>query len=147
MSAVWRAARAAVRRRRMQTFVIGLVVLLGTTTIVVALALLEASSAPFDRALAKQRGPHAVAVFDLLRRLKDERGLAVLLVTHDVNLAALHCDRLVLLAQGTVLADGPPAAVLEQGLLERAFGARLRVERGAGGVPFVVPERAARPER
>src|SRR5688500_4454025 len=64
MSAVWRAARAAVRRRRVQTFVIGLVVLLSTTTIVVALALLEASSAPFDRAFARQQGAHAVAVYD-----------------------------------------------------------------------------------
>ncbi|GIF68852.1 hypothetical protein Ais01nite_68870 [Asanoa ishikariensis] len=64
MNAVWRAARAAVRRRRMQTFVIGLVVLLSTTTIVVALALLSATSAPFDRAFARQAGPHAVALFD-----------------------------------------------------------------------------------
>src|SRR5690349_11876500 len=64
MNAVWRASRAAVRRRRVQTFVIGLVVLLSTTTVVVALALLQASSAPFDNAFARQRGPHAVAVFD-----------------------------------------------------------------------------------
>jgi ABC-type lipoprotein release transport system permease subunit len=62
--AVWRAARAAVRRRRLQTFVIGLVVLLSTTTLVVALALLDASSAPFDRAFAQQRGAHAVTAFD-----------------------------------------------------------------------------------
>ncbi|GIJ59335.1 FtsX-like permease family protein [Virgisporangium aurantiacum] len=64
MSAVWRASRAAVHRRRVQTFVIGLVVLLSTTTIIVALALLDASSAPFEKAFEKQRGPHAVAVFD-----------------------------------------------------------------------------------
>ena len=64
MSAVWRASRAAVKRRRVQTFVIGLVVLLSTTTIVVALALLQASSAPFDKAFAKQLGPHAIAVYD-----------------------------------------------------------------------------------
>ncbi|GAA0896883.1 hypothetical protein GCM10009557_71160 [Virgisporangium ochraceum] len=64
MSAVWRASRSAVRRRRVQTFVIGLVVLMSTATIVVALALLEASSAPIDRAFAAQRGAHVVAVFD-----------------------------------------------------------------------------------
>ncbi len=45
----------------MQTFVIGLVVLLSTTTIVVALALLRRTSAPFDRAFARQPGAHAVA--------------------------------------------------------------------------------------
>ena len=64
MTAVWRAARAAVRRRKLQTFVIGLVVLMSTATIVVALALLDASSAPFDRAFAAHRGPHAIALFD-----------------------------------------------------------------------------------
>ena len=67
MRAAWRAARAAIRHRRLQTFVIGLVVLLSTTTIMVALALLDASSAPFDRAFGAQRGPHMVAAYDAAR--------------------------------------------------------------------------------
>ncbi|MBB2747005.1 UNVERIFIED_ORG: putative ABC transport system permease protein [Microbispora rosea subsp. rosea] len=64
MSAVWRAARAAVRRRRIQTIVIALVVLSSTTTILLALALLASASAPFERADARQHGAHAVAIFD-----------------------------------------------------------------------------------
>ncbi|MFB9393175.1 FtsX-like permease family protein [Streptomyces coeruleoprunus] len=64
MRAVWRAARAAVRRRRVQTLVIGVVVMLSTASIVVALGLLQAASAPFDRGFAQQRGAHAVAAFD-----------------------------------------------------------------------------------
>ncbi|WP_436519530.1 ABC transporter permease [Actinoplanes sp. HUAS TT8] len=64
MSAVWRAARAAVRRRRVQTFVIALVALFCTATGVVSLALLDAASAPFDRAFEQQRGAHAVATYD-----------------------------------------------------------------------------------
>ncbi|WP_327006070.1 hypothetical protein OHA72_01495 [Dactylosporangium sp. NBC_01737] len=64
MSAVWRAARAAVRRRRLQTVVIGLVVLFSTATIVVALRLLDASSAPFDRVFDEQAGAHVVAVVE-----------------------------------------------------------------------------------
>ncbi|MEV7729583.1 ABC transporter permease [Streptomyces sp. NPDC087917] len=64
MSAVWRASRAAVKRRRLQTFVIGLVVLCSTTTVLLALALLTAASDPFDKAYAAQRGAHAVATFD-----------------------------------------------------------------------------------
>ena len=64
MSAVWRAARAAVRRRRLQTIVIGVVVALSTTMIVVALGLLDASSGPFDQAYGRQRGAHLVATFD-----------------------------------------------------------------------------------
>ncbi|MFG2044807.1 FtsX-like permease family protein [Dactylosporangium sp. NPDC048998] len=64
MSAVWRAARAAVRRRRLQTGVIGVVVALSTVMIVVALGLLAESSGPFDRAYDRQSGAHLVAAFD-----------------------------------------------------------------------------------
>ncbi|MFD6043203.1 hypothetical protein ACFWG7_18060 [Streptomyces koyangensis] len=67
MSAVWSASRAAVRRRRLQTVVIGLVVTATTATLLLGLALLHAASAPFDRAFAGQRGAHAVASFDLDR--------------------------------------------------------------------------------
>ncbi|MFE9022799.1 ABC transporter permease [Streptomyces sp. NPDC007808] len=64
MRAVWRAARAAVRRRRLQTLVIALVTLTSTTAMVVALGLIDAASAPFDKTFADQRGPHVVALFD-----------------------------------------------------------------------------------
>ncbi|MFJ2560442.1 MULTISPECIES: ABC transporter permease [unclassified Streptomyces] len=72
MSAVWRASRGAVRRRGLQTFVIGLVVLCSTVTVLLALAVLDATSAPFDRAFAEQRGAHAVVGFDAAK-VPDER--------------------------------------------------------------------------
>lgn len=64
MSAVWRVARAAIRRRRLQTIVIALVVMVSAGTIVLALGLLTSASAPFDRALAQQSGAHVVVAFD-----------------------------------------------------------------------------------
>ncbi len=64
MSAVWRASRAAVKRRRLQSIVIGFVVLVSTTTLVVALGLLSASSSPFDQAFEGRLGAHVVADFD-----------------------------------------------------------------------------------
>ncbi|GAA2697764.1 ABC transporter permease [Actinoplanes palleronii] len=64
MSAVGTAARSIVRRRKVQTFVIALVVLFSTLTVVIALALLVAASAPFDRAFAAQLGAHAIVTFD-----------------------------------------------------------------------------------
>jgi putative ABC transport system permease protein len=64
VSAVWCAARAAVRRRRLQTIVIGIVVGLSSVLMVMALALLAAASRPFDQAYAQQRGAHLVASFD-----------------------------------------------------------------------------------
>ncbi|WP_225827479.1 FtsX-like permease family protein [Streptomyces naphthomycinicus] len=64
MRAVWRAARAAVRRRRLQTLVIWLVTLVSTGSSVVALGLVDAASAPFDKAFGTLHGPHVVAAFD-----------------------------------------------------------------------------------
>jgi putative ABC transport system permease protein len=64
MRAVVRAGWAAVRRRRLQGLVIGAVVLLSSGTAVLALGLLVASSAPFDRAFNRQHGAHAAAIFD-----------------------------------------------------------------------------------
>jgi putative ABC transport system permease protein len=64
VNAVWPVSRAAVRRRRVQTLVIGVVVLLSTTMIVVALGLLAASSGPFDQAYSRQSGAHLVASYD-----------------------------------------------------------------------------------
>lgn len=62
--AVWRASRAAVKRRRVQTVVIGLVVFCATTTVLLALAVISAARAPFDEAFDAQRGAHVVAAFD-----------------------------------------------------------------------------------
>ena len=64
MSAVWRAARGAVRRRRLQTIVIGIVVAISTMMSVVALGILAASSGPFEQAYTRQAGAHLVAEYD-----------------------------------------------------------------------------------
>jgi putative ABC transport system permease protein len=64
VNAVWRVARAAVGRRKLQTIVIGVVVWVSTATIVMALGLLDSSAAPFDRAFAQQSGAHVIAAFD-----------------------------------------------------------------------------------
>jgi putative ABC transport system permease protein len=64
MKAAWRVARAAVRRRRLQTIVIGVVVAVSTGTMVLALGLLVSSTAPLDKAHAAQRGPDLVVSFD-----------------------------------------------------------------------------------
>jgi len=67
VSAVWLAARGAVRRRRTQTAAVGLVVFLSAVTIVVALSMLTASANPFGRAFAAQNGAHLVVAFNPAR--------------------------------------------------------------------------------
>ncbi|RDI24729.1 ABC transporter permease [Lentzea flaviverrucosa] len=64
MSAVWSAAWAAVLRRKLQTIVIAVVVCAASATLVMALGLLDAAAAPFDRAFGTQQGAHLAAQYD-----------------------------------------------------------------------------------
>jgi iron complex transport system ATP-binding protein len=72
---------------------------------------------------------HQAESVALLRRLNRERGVTVLLVSHDLNLAAEVCDRLLLLADGRQLATGPPEAVLTESRLAEAFACEVTVDK------------------
>lgn len=72
---------------------------------------------------------HQVEAAALLRRLNQERRMTILLVSHDLNLAAEVCDRLLLLAAGRVAATGAPEAVLEESLLASVFGCEVIVDK------------------
>jgi iron complex transport system ATP-binding protein len=90
---------------------------------------------------------HQVSILELVRGLSRERHLAVLAAIHDLQLAALYCDRAVLLQQGRVLAVGPPERVLTETLLWEAFGQRVLLPpHPTHGVPLValVPNGNAR---
>ena len=60
---------------------------------------------------------------------KAAEGMHVVVVMHDLNLAALFCDRLILLQDGKVAADGPPAGILTESRLAAAYGGNLEVLR------------------
>jgi ABC-type cobalamin/Fe3+-siderophores transport system ATPase subunit len=66
-------------------------------------------------------------VMRALRQFADS-GRAALVAIHDLGLAARHCDRLLLLHNGAVQADGPPAQVLDPALLERVYGLPVAVQ-------------------
>jgi ABC-type cobalamin/Fe3+-siderophores transport system ATPase subunit len=70
---------------------------------------------------------HEMELFELVRGLVDDSGLAAVLVTHDVNLAARFADRLVLLAEGSVRAAGRPVEVLRREVAEAVFGWPLTI--------------------
>ncbi len=69
---------------------------------------------------------HQLATLGLIRRLSTERGLAVLAIVHDLNLASL-ADRVAVLVDGRVRACGAPVDVLDAGLVTDVFGAGWRV--------------------
>ena len=83
---------------------------------------------------------HQVDLLRLLRRLAKDRGVGVLMASHDLNLAAATADRAVLLDAGAVAAEGTPDTVLEPETLTRVYGVPMeRVPRGGNAAPLVFP--------
>ncbi|GAA4611847.1 ABC transporter ATP-binding protein [Saccharopolyspora hordei] len=83
---------------------------------------------------------HQVDVLELIGRLHDESGRTVVMVLHDLNLAARYADRLVAMKDGAVVAEGEPAEVLTEPLLAGVFGLEARVIADpVAGTPMVVP--------
>lgn len=84
---------------------------------------------------------HEMEVLELVRALVDG-GLAGILVTHQLNLAARFADRLLLLDRGRVVAEGGPGAVLTAETVESVFGWPIAVTDWIDGSPQVVPLRS-----
>lgn len=83
---------------------------------------------------------YQLELMGLLRDLASSEGVAVVAVLHDLNQAAQFCSRLILLADGAVLRDGPPHDVLTPATLERAYGVTALVQPHPRlAVPVVVP--------
>lgn len=83
---------------------------------------------------------HQVDVLELVGRLHDDSGRTVVMVLHDLNLAARYADRLVAMQDGAIVAEGAPHEVLTEGLLSEVFDLSARViEDPVAGTPMVVP--------
>ncbi len=101
----------------------------------------EAAVLIADEPLAALDPGHALATMDLLCA-EARRGAAVVAVMHELTLAARFCDRLVLLHEGRVVADGPPAAVLDTANLRAVYGVEAWTGE-AQGERLIVPLRRA----
>jgi iron complex transport system ATP-binding protein len=71
---------------------------------------------------------HQIRIMDLMEKLKTERGVTVIMVSHDVNLAAMYGDQLLLLKAGEIVCMGAPHAVLNFKTLEDTYGCKLLVD-------------------
>jgi iron-chelate-transporting ATPase len=71
---------------------------------------------------------YQVELLDLVRELADDRRIAVGVVLHDLDQAAALADRIVVLSEGRIVAEGEPAAVLTPRLLSDVWGIRIDVD-------------------
>ena len=99
----------------------------------------EAGLLLLDEPTANLDPAHQLRVMEVLRSRADH-GDAVVVVMHDLSLATRSCDRLAVVHQGKLAADGAPGAILDDPLLRDVFS--ITVERGQmEGRPFLVPAR------
>ncbi|AAU37808.1 ABC transporter ATP-binding protein [Basfia succiniciproducens] len=94
------------------------------------LAMLLAQQSNFlllDEPLAALDIAHQVEVMKLIKKLSRELNLGVVIVIHDVNLAAAFCDELVALHSGKLLVKGTPGQIMTTETLQRIYGLELNV--------------------
>lgn len=72
---------------------------------------------------------HQIDMCSLVRRLAGERRLTVVLVTHDLNVASLLCDRVAMMREGTVRAIGTPAEIIRHDILHDVYGCDVMIDR------------------
>ena len=89
----------------------------------------ETAYALFDEPLAALDLAHQVEVMGLLQALSRSRHAGIVLVIHDINIAARYCDRIVALRDGQVIAQGTPADLMRAEVLGGIFGLPMRVLR------------------
>ena len=90
------------------------------------LILLDEPTAALDLA-------HQIRVMDLMAMLRKDNGTAVVMISHDLNLAAMYADRLLLLVNGSIAACGTPEEVLNEETLVNAYGCDILVDRSPAG--------------
>ncbi len=83
---------------------------------------------------------HQIKIMDLMERLKLEKEITIVMVSHDVNLASMYADTLLLLKDGRVVSSGSPEDVLQYKVLEEAYDCTLLVDESSlGKFPRVTP--------
>ncbi|HAI06933.1 MAG TPA: Fe3+-hydroxamate ABC transporter ATP-binding protein FhuC, partial [Pantoea sp.] len=83
---------------------------------------------------------HQVEVLALIQTLSRERGLTVIAVLHDINMAARYCDHLVALRQGALIAEGGPETMMQAEVLGTIYGIPMGIlphPQGGAPVSFV----------
>lgn len=86
---------------------------------------------------------HAWRFMEMIHALHQTRDITIVLTSHDLNIAASFCHRLVLLERGRIAAEGSPADVLQESVISRVYDYPVEVLHTPGQPPRVFPVRLA----
>ena len=93
-----------------------------------------------DEPTASLDPAHQIRIMDLMEQLRIEQNITVIMVSHDLNLAALYGDRLLLIKDGAMVRAGSPKEVCSYEMLEQTYGCCMLVDESpVGKVPRIVP--------
>lgn len=95
---------------------------------VALLMALEPQVYMFDEPTAGMSHDEAPVILDLIRRLKQDRSKTILLVEHKMDVVRELADRIVVLTNGQLVADGPPEEVMASSVVQEAYLGRRRQE-------------------
>ena len=84
---------------------------------------------------------HQQQALELVDSLRREQGLTVVSAMHDLTLAGMYADRLVLMHQGARVAEGSAKEVLQPNILSEFYGVSARVHHEEDGTVVVIPQR------
>ncbi|MFK0383828.1 ATP-binding cassette domain-containing protein [Agrobacterium sp. NPDC090273] len=100
----------------------------------------NAESLLLDEPISALDMAHQIEVLSLVQRLSREKGLGVVVVLHDVNMAARFCDEIVALHSGRLIARGTPQEIMNPETLEKIYGVKMDVmTHPATGFPVALP--------
>jgi iron complex transport system ATP-binding protein len=71
---------------------------------------------------------HQLEICSVLRSLREHRGLTIVIVSHDLNIASQYCDRIAVLKDGLMFAIGSPKEVLRPDVLQRVYGCAVLID-------------------
>lgn len=82
---------------------------------------------------------HQVDMLDLIKKLSKKLNLGVIIVIHDINMAARFCDHIVALHSGEMIASGSVESIFNQDQLQKIYGIKMHISKHPAGYPVAMP--------
>lgn len=83
---------------------------------------------------------HQIDFLNLIQSLNKEKGLTIIMATHDINISSEFCNRIILLQNGNIFKMGTPSEVITQENIEKVYGCKVLVDKNPfSGMPHIHP--------